>query len=137
MGTAAPLKKYTPPSPSSAACIAAASGDTAALRLLSAAALTAHDEFPAGDYSLSGDSSLGDSLDAGAGEGNSPLIWAANEGHLEAVNFLITQQSTTSIDAQGYIGATALSRACRAGHAAVAEALIGAGAGERVGWGWG
>ena len=59
---AAELTKYTTPRPSGEAALAAAEGDVAALAALPLAALEAADA-----------------------SGNTPLIWAANAGHAEAV----------------------------------------------------
>ena len=64
--------------------------------------------------------------------GNTPLIWAANSGHKHVVQFLL-QDSSASVDVQGYLGNTALSRAARHGHAHIVKMLIDAGANPNIG----
>ncbi len=54
---------------------------------------------------------------------NSPLIWAAEKGQEAAVAFLLTLP-TTNVNHRGYLGSTALSRACRRGHNGVVEMLL-------------
>lgn len=99
---AAPLGKYPKPSPISAACMAAAAGDCAALSRLTPQELTAIDPET----------------------GNSPLIWAADAGHADAVEVLLSQGADPN--QRGYLGATAVARACRAGHVGVLQQLLAA-----------
>lgn len=64
--------------------------------------------------------------------GNTPLIWAANAGHDHVVEYLLKEDSSSSedkhVDARGYLGATAVSRAACRGHGACLELLAAAGA---------
>ena len=112
------LTKYPPPTPISAACVAAAGGDVNALRAL-----------PTGALSVADDSE------------NSPLIFAANNGHADAVRTIVSRiaekgtyiSATTphalvpaALNARGYLGATALCRASARGHLEVVEILLAA-----------
>ena len=49
-------------------------------------------------------------------------MWAADGGHTEAVSHLLAAGADPNC--RGYLGATALGRACRGGHAAVVRALV-------------
>jgi phosphoglycolate phosphatase-like HAD superfamily hydrolase len=89
LGTAMPLLKYDTPLPSTPAAEAAARGDAAALASLSAAELCARDA-----------------------SGNSPLVWAAEGGHVGCVQALLATPGV-EVDAAGFLGATALNRASR------------------------
>jgi phosphoglycolate phosphatase-like HAD superfamily hydrolase len=66
--------------------------------------------------------------------GNTALIWAAEMGHLKAVDRLlqvkdqIQDQASIHVNARGYLGATATCRAARRGHVQVLERLAQAGA---------
>jgi phosphoglycolate phosphatase-like HAD superfamily hydrolase len=71
-----PLKKYPTPSPSSAASAAAATGDTTALAALPATALDAAD----------------------GNSGNTPLVWAADAGHADAVRLLLQRCANAPMD---------------------------------------
>ena len=102
-------EKRPPPSPATAATIAAAAGDTAALASLTPEELTAHDGGPGS---------------------NTPLIWAAEGGHARAVELLL--RAGVDVDARGFLGNTAVSRAARRGHTAALEALIEGGADSDV-----
>ncbi len=95
------MTTYDPPAPSTDAAIAAVANDTNALAALHAA---------------------GRLLEPCA-SGNTPLIWAADAGALDAVRFLLT---VDGIDAnqKGYLGATAVNRAARRGCANVLQALV-------------
>lgn len=91
--------KQQAPLPTGGLAPAAASGDVAALASAPRSALDAVDE-----------------------TGNTPLIWAANAGQLEVVHFLLA--AGVDRNTSGFLGATALSRACRWGHADVVRALL-------------
>mmetsp|Transcript_50487 Transcript_50487/g.109865 ORF Transcript_50487/g.109865 Transcript_50487/m.109865 type:complete len:191 (+) Transcript_50487:15-587(+) len=96
------LKKFDPPVPGTPAAQAARAGDVAALKAVSPPeALNAKDD-----------------------SGNPPLVWAADAGHKEAVEFLIG--AGVDVNAAGFIENTAVSRACRGGHAEVLRALLSA-----------
>jgi phosphoglycolate phosphatase-like HAD superfamily hydrolase len=58
--------------------------------------------------------------------GNTPLIWAADMGHLKAVELLL--EAEVPLNIRGYLGATALCRAARRGHLPVLKALLAQGA---------
>jgi hypothetical protein len=75
--------------------------------------------------------------------GNTPLIWAANAGHVEVVNYIVNKVSVVQDDegppdndnrgneylnVRGYLGATAVSRAACRGHAECVRILAQAGA---------
>ena len=96
---AAPLAKYPKPEPTTIAALAAAGGDLDELYELSDAQVLATDE-----------------------HGNTPLIWAAEFGHVEATKLLLARG--VAPNARGYLGATALQRAARNGEAATIEALL-------------
>jgi hypothetical protein len=93
------------PMPASPASVAAAAGDVQALEGLAPPSL----------------------LEADAGSGNTPLIWAADGGHLPAVSYLLSL-SPANVDSPGFIGNTALCRASRGGHLPTVSALLAAGA---------
>ena len=96
---APPLTKYPKPTPESAAAVAAVSGDCNVLRALPETEI--------------------DAVDAA---GNSPLLWAADAGQNEAVALLL--QRGADPNARGFLGATALGRACRRGSADTVRALL-------------
>mmetsp|Transcript_54857 Transcript_54857/g.90952 ORF Transcript_54857/g.90952 Transcript_54857/m.90952 type:complete len:384 (+) Transcript_54857:131-1282(+) len=100
--------KRRAPVPSGAAAVAAAAGDVLALRGMGLDALSAAD--PA--------------------SGQTPLIWAAETGSLQAVRLLL--EAGVHVDARGFLGATAVSRAARHGYVAVLEALCEAGADTNI-----
>ncbi|KAK3273003.1 hypothetical protein CYMTET_18732 [Cymbomonas tetramitiformis] len=93
------LKKYPIPTPTTSATIAAANGDMATLRSLSVDQLRTQDE-----------------------TGNTPLIYASDQGNVEAVELLLT--AGVDVNVRGYLGATACCRASRAGHLGVLKALM-------------
>ena len=99
---AAELSKYDTPKPESPASVAAAAGDTAALSALPAAQLDVPDET----------------------SGNSPLLWAADGGHTAAIELLLGRGA--AVNRRGYLGATAVARACRRGHIDALTALLAA-----------
>ncbi|CAM9148163.1 unnamed protein product, partial [Heterosigma akashiwo] len=103
LGTGSPLLKYDVPRPSTPACVAAAEGNAAALAALPPKDLARADA-----------------------TGNTPLVWAAEGGHLACVEALLA--AGVPADAPGYLGATAVSRAARRGHVEVLRALLAAGA---------
>eukprot|EP00629_Pelagomonadales_sp_RCC1024_P011864 CAMPEP_0119274780 /NCGR_PEP_ID=MMETSP1329-20130426/12678_1 /TAXON_ID=114041 /ORGANISM="Genus nov. species nov., Strain RCC1024" /LENGTH=391 /DNA_ID=CAMNT_0007275127 /DNA_START=211 /DNA_END=1386 /DNA_ORIENTATION=+ len=100
---AGPLKKYPRPEPLTRAAKAAAAGDVEMLRRLSKDQLTAPDDTR-----------------------NTPLHWAADSGKGEAVAWLI--EAGASLDARGFLGATAVCRAARKGHIWALQELLVAGA---------
>lgn len=105
---AAPLRKYPKPEPTTIAALAAARGDVEELSELSDEQLLSTDE-----------------------HGNTPLIWAAEHGHVQATKLLLARG--VAPNTRGYLGATALQRAARNGEAAVIEALLeGFGSGVRT-----
>jgi hypothetical protein len=91
------------PVPSGAAAMAAVSDDVSTLESL-------------GKHELS----------AACPMGNTPLIWAADASNLRAVQALLS--AGVPLDQQGYLGATAVSRAARRGHTPVLLSLLAAGA---------
>lgn len=106
----APLAKYEKPEPRSDACKAAAAGDIDALRTLHGAG------------ALGNEDTDDEAATAGAGR-NSPLIWAAEFGHQDAVSYLLSLPATR-VNHQGFLGATALHRACHKGFADVISSLL-------------
>jgi phosphoglycolate phosphatase-like HAD superfamily hydrolase len=102
LGTSVPLLKYDTPQPGTAAASAAASGDVTSLQSKEVAA----------------------ELDVADASGNTPLIWAVDAGHVAAVEKLL--EAGVSVNAKGYLGATAVSRACRRGHVDILRLLLSA-----------
>jgi len=100
-GTNVPLLKYSTPEPGTKAAEAAASGDAQALQAMQLQELN--------------------EVDA---SGNSPLIWAVDAGHSAAVETLLA--ASVDVNVQGYLGATAVSRACRRGHTDILRLLLDA-----------
>jgi len=102
LGTGHPLKYYgLPPGPSSIACLAAHSGAVKMLKTLPPEDLIAPEE---------------------EGSDNTPLIWAADQGKIEAVRFLLTVPNV-DVNYRGYLGSTAICRAARRGHADIVRLL--------------
>lgn len=95
--------KREPPTATGAAAEAAVAGDVGVLEGMDLAALSAADS-----------------------AGQVPLIWAADAGHLAAVEVLL--KAGVDANVRGFIGATALSRAARRGHNDVVAALLASGA---------
>eukprot|EP00435_Cladocopium_sp_Y103_P069089 s1031_g32.t1 len=93
------VAKRPPPIPANAACHAAAQGDVSALTGMDLKDLAASDE-----------------------TGNTPLIWAADSGNLDAVELLLSAGVDDS--AKGFLGNSALSRACRRGHESILRLLL-------------
>lgn len=102
------LKKYSTPSPTTEACQLAASGNSKLLLSI-----------------IKDDSNYLKVLDAPDECGNTPLIWATEYGHLEVVSVLV--EAGVGLDAQGFLGATAISRACRSGHCDILRLLLARG----------
>merc|ERR1719461_1199264 len=100
----APLQKFPPPVPGTAACKLARDGDIDALRAL-----------------------LDDTaqLDAPDETGNSPLIYAADAGHANVCTFLLSQ-GNADVNRRGFLGNTAISRAARQGWEDVTRVLLDA-----------
>ena len=122
------LTKYGAPTPASAASAAAAAGHFSLLQGFSAAELAQPD--PSSENSSEDWS------------GNTPLIWAADAGHLGVVEGILgtlhaagpgssvhglaagpAAAAATAVNARGYLGATAVSRAARRGHSDVLRLL--------------
>lgn len=102
LGTGQSLKYYgIPPGPSSRACLAAHSGAVTLLKTLPPEELLA----PEDDAS-----------------GNTPLIWAADQGKVEVVRYLLTIPNV-DVNYRGYLGSTAMNRAARKGHAEIVRLL--------------
>ena len=91
---------------------AAASGDVAALRRLEAAGR------------LAAEGEEGEDRGAPDEPANTPLVWAADAGQAAAVEYLLGLEAT-DVNHRGYLGATALCRACRRGHCDVLRLLLG------------
>lgn len=102
------LKKFPVPSPETPAAIAASTGDLNALYL------------PGVTPTLLEKDALG----------NTPLIWASDKGQLDALKYILEQipvedkSDHALINARGYLGNTALARACRGGHIACVNFLL-------------
>lgn len=100
------LKRFPTPEPTSPACAAAFNGDTSMLSTLHWKQLLERDA-----------------------SSNTPLIWAADQGHhtaLELILSVLEKEEPSHINLRGYIGNTAISRAARGGHVECVEALLGA-----------
>ena len=96
------LKKYPTPKPETAAGLAAAQGDLVALRTMDAAALREADV-----------------------NHNTPLIWAADAGHASVLQYLLQPgKAIDDVNVRGFLGNTALSRACRQGHDEAVRTLL-------------
>ena len=108
LGSNSPLLKYDTPVPSTEACHFASQGDLSSLRSMPKEALKT----------------------VCTKTGNTPLIWAADGGHVDAVHFILEQTHDESeyVNARGYLGATAVSRATCRGHAPCLRLLADAGA---------
>ena len=103
LGTNSPLHKFSTPVPDTPASTAAVDGNIDALQSLSIEELNTPDT-----------------------TANTPLIWAASAGHIEAVVLLLNKN--VDVNVRGYIGATACSRASRGGHTGVLKVLLEASA---------
>lgn len=99
LGTGTSLQKYPRPVPKSAASVAAANGHVESLMSMSPKELHEADEY-----------------------GNVPLIWAADAGQRDAVEALLSVRGL-DVNVKGYLGATAVCRASRQGHADVVRLL--------------
>jgi len=106
------LKKFAVPKPTTPTSIAASSGDLAALS------------------SIEHKSNLWTK----DGYGNIPLIWAADKGHVDVVQYILSEVSCAGINEQdeskgdintrGYLGNTAIARASRGGHLSCVKLLL-------------
>jgi hypothetical protein len=59
--------------------------------------------------------------------GNLPLIWAADKGHADALQFILSSEvpdSNVNINTSGYLGNTAIARAARGGHVSCVKLLL-------------
>lgn len=99
--------KREAPTPSGAAAAAAVAGDAAALEGMPVEALSAADA-----------------------TGQTPMIWAADGGSLPSVEVLL--RKGVAVDARGFLGATAVSRAARRGFDDVLAALLAHGADAEI-----
>mmetsp|Transcript_17233 Transcript_17233/g.26201 ORF Transcript_17233/g.26201 Transcript_17233/m.26201 type:complete len:186 (-) Transcript_17233:28-585(-) len=103
------LKKYATPVPTSPAAIAASTGDISTLSSSEVKTfLWTKDE-----------------------HGNSPLIWAADKGHADALQLILSSDNNENddddvadINTRGYLGNTAIGRAARGGHLTCVKLLI-------------
>lgn len=106
------LKKFSTPIPSSAAAKAASSGDVETLQNLSKSEILAKDE-----------------------HGNTALIWAADSGQSNALEYILNHgvlanetatesEISDNLNRKGYLGNTALSRAARGGYVECVRMLI-------------
>ncbi|CAE7564374.1 unnamed protein product [Symbiodinium natans] len=102
--TAQTLHGMPDPLPETAACRAAVDGDVTALKAMTREDLRAADP-----------------------SGNTPLVWAADAGNADVVESLLAVG--VEVNVKGYLGNTAVSRACRRGHGSVLRVLLGAGIG--------
>ena len=93
------LVKHPQPKPQNPAAVAAAAGSLAELKLLPMPDLIKADE-----------------------NGQTPLIWAADGGHAQVVDFLVA--SGCDVNAKGFLENTAVSRASRNGHADALRSLL-------------
>ena len=90
------LKKYDKPVPTSAVSVAAYNNDIAKLSSFNSIDLLAIDEI-----------------------GNTALIWCADQGHIDSLNIIlatIEKEDPSAVNVRGFLGNTALARACRGGH---------------------
>ena len=103
------LKKFDKPKATTVAAIAASSGDMASLQ-------TVKNTFCTPDES-----------------GNIPLIWAADQGQHQALEYILENmplltedemKQDTGINLKGYLGNTALARAARGGHTKCCQLLL-------------
>jgi len=99
LGTGAPLQKVATPVPSTPVTQAAAAGDIAALESAPLQMLNAADD-----------------------SGNTPLIWAADSGQINVVQMLLSIGVDSNV--RGFLGTTAVSRACRRGDVPVLRCLL-------------
>mmetsp|Transcript_20032 Transcript_20032/g.43426 ORF Transcript_20032/g.43426 Transcript_20032/m.43426 type:complete len:260 (-) Transcript_20032:24-803(-) len=102
------LKKYATPVPTSPAAIAASTGDISTLASSEVKPfLWTKDE-----------------------HGNFPLIWAADKGHADALQLILSSDKVgndddvVGINTRGYLGNTAIGRAARGGHLSCVKLLI-------------
>jgi ankyrin repeat protein len=102
------LKKFPAPSPETPAAIAASSGDIATMSLpANTSALLEIDSY-----------------------GNTPLIWASDQGQVHALNYILEhvpakeKSNDAFINTLGYLGNTALTRAARGGHTSCVKMLL-------------
>lgn len=102
------LIKFQSPKPNSPLAIAATSGDITALTL--AASTDPTSLFTSDEY------------------GNQPLIWAASQDQPEALKFILQYATehakNDGVNAQGYLGNTAIGRAARGGHLQCVKILL-------------
>uniref|UniRef100_A0A7S1BKS3 Phosphoglycolate phosphatase n=1 Tax=Corethron hystrix TaxID=216773 RepID=A0A7S1BKS3_9STRA len=107
LGTSHTLIKYKIPVPLTLADEAAATGDVETLKSMMRSELNGAEDVE--------------------GVNNTPLIWAADRGHVEAVRYLLQETSDNNIDCCGFIGCTAVSRAARQGNIDILRLLLAEG----------
>mmetsp|Transcript_7339 Transcript_7339/g.11166 ORF Transcript_7339/g.11166 Transcript_7339/m.11166 type:complete len:215 (+) Transcript_7339:98-742(+) len=100
------LKKFSTPIASLPASVAASNGDVKTLGRLSDDEILGIDE-----------------------HGNTPLIWAANAGQRNTLDFILNiisnkDDKSSHLNLRGYLGNTAISRAAQGGHVECAAALM-------------
>ena len=105
------LKKFAVPKPTTPISIAASTGDVATLSSIEHKPnLWTKDEY-----------------------GNIPLIWAADKGHIDVLQCILSQNSDSceggdkdgcNINTRGYLGNTAIARAARGGHLSCVKLLL-------------
>ena len=97
------LKKYPKPEPTTEAGIAALSGDVDKLKV------------------LHGEGRIWEVCESK----NTPLVWAAEGGSVEAAKFLLEVGGEGGGNERGYLGANAVVRAARRGELDVLKVLVG------------
>ena len=100
------LKKFATPQPSTAAAVAAATGDTTHLA-----------SSPWQDLLVADDC------------GNTPLVWCADKGQHDALKLIlevVERENPSTVNNRGYLGNTALARAARGGHLQCVISLLSA-----------
>jgi ankyrin repeat protein len=98
------LKKFDKPIPSSLASLAAINNDIVKLSTLSTIDLLAVEE-----------------------SGNTALIWCADTGNVDSLNYILSiieKENPSAVNTRGYLGNTALSRASRGGHVDCVSSLL-------------
>jgi len=98
------LKKFDKPIPSSLASLAAINNDIVKLSTLSTIDLLAVEE-----------------------SGNTALIWCADTGNVDSLNYILSiieKENPSAVNTRGYLGNTAISRASRGGHVDCVAALL-------------